>query len=165
MEKTAGYRNMLRDRLPTTANYALKWQKAKERWINHTYRNLIWVWSNKEDRRRVTKIILGIAKHYKPFDFRKSIDWDNLNKDETAYWERISSWVDWFENEYSSIKDEYETSVENGEDEFTIKVNIINNHLSELLPSEDASWDEKIAKYQYVDDLVNFLVKCFNNRI
>ena len=41
MNNTTGYKGMLRDRCPQVVNYALKWQKAKERWINHTYDKFI----------------------------------------------------------------------------------------------------------------------------
>ena len=35
--KKQGYKEMLRDRCPEVVNFALKWCKAKERWINHVY--------------------------------------------------------------------------------------------------------------------------------
>lgn len=165
MQKTAGYKGMLRDRIPQTTNYALKWQKAKERWIDHAYRSFIRIFCDKKDRDQATRIVLGLTSGYEPFNLEKSIDWDNLTPEEKAYWKRVSSWVDWFATEYANIKQAYETSRENGKDEFTIKVEIINAYLSALLPDENADWGEKIAKYQYVDDLVDFLIKCFNKRI
>ena len=160
MNNTCGYKGMLRDRCPATTNYALKWQKAKERWINHTYRNFIRIFCDKEERDRVTRIILG-GKNNNDFEFKKSIDWDNLSDEERSYWERVVTWIDWFDANYSVIKAEYKSSLEKGVDEFTIKVNIINNHLSDLLPDKQAEEDEKQAKYEYVDKLVDYLIKCF----
>lgn len=163
MNYTTGYKGMLRDRCPTVVNYALKWQKAKERWIDHTYRNFVKIFCDKNERYHVTRIILGIAKNERSFEFKKSIDWDNLTNEEKEYWERVLSWIDWFGANYSKIKTEYQSSLESGIDEFTIKVNIINNHLSSLLPNKNASEEEKQAKYDYVDKLVDYLIKCFNS--
>ena len=39
--KKLGYKEMLRDRCPKMVNYALKWRKAKEKWIDHVYSNFI----------------------------------------------------------------------------------------------------------------------------
>lgn len=165
MNNTTGYKGMLRDRCPTIINYALKWQKAKERWINHAYHNFISIFCSKEERNRVTRIILGIAKNNRDFEFKKSIDWDNLSTKEKEYWERVLSWIDWFDENYSVIKTEYQSSLDSGIDEFTIKVNIINSHLSELLPDVNADEEEKQAKYKYVDKLVDYLIQCFNEDI
>ena len=156
------YKELLRNRCPETVDYALKWQKAKTRWIDHTYRSFIRIFVDKEERYHVSRIILGIAKNHREFDFDKSIDWDNLSEEEQSYWERISSWIDWFENNYSTIKDEYKSSIRDGMSEFDIKVQIIQNHLSSLLPGEDISEEEKQAKYDYVNRLVDFLIKTFN---
>jgi hypothetical protein len=156
---------MLRDRCPTVVNYALKWQKAKERWIDHTYRNFIRIFCVKNERYHTTRMILGIAKNNRTFEFEKSIDWDNLSAEEKVYWKRVLSWVDWFNANYSVINTEYKSSLDSGIDEFTTKVNIISNHLSSLLPDETEDKEEKQAKYEYVDKLVNFLIRCFKGRI
>lgn len=165
MGKTTGYKGMLRDRCPTVVNYALKWQKAKERWVDHAYINFIKFYCDNNERKHVTRIILGIAKFYRNFEFNKSIDWDNLTPEETKYWKRVSSWVDWFMREYAYMENAYQISVKAGKDELDIKIELINNYLSALLPDKTASEDEKAAKYQYVDNLVNFLIKCFNGYV
>ena len=165
MGKTAGYKGMLRDRCPKVVDYALKWQKAKERWINHAYTNFIKFYCDKKERNRATRIILGIAKYYRNFEFDKSIDWDNLTPEDKTYWERISSWVNWFMKKYAYIENAYKISRDAGKDNFTIKVEIINGYLSALLPKEEETDEEKIAKYEYVDNLVDFLIKCFEGRI
>lgn len=158
-----GYKGMLRDRCPDVVNYALKWQKAKERWINHAYKNFIRIYTDNNERYHATRITLGIAKYYRNFEFDKSIDWDNCTDEEIIFWQRVSSWVQWFKKHYASIKKMYITSVESGKDEQTIKVNIVLKWLGSLLPTEDSTEEEKQAKYKYVDDLVDFLIKCFKH--
>lgn len=165
MNTSAGYKGMLRDRCPKVVDYALKWQKAKERWIDHAYVNFIKFYVDKNERNHATRIILGIAKFYRNFDFDKSIDWDNLSKEEEKYWKRISSWVNWFMQTYAYIENAYKISRDNGKAEFDIKVELITGYLSELLPTNDMTDEEKEAKYRYVDRLVDFLIKCFNNDV
>lgn len=165
MKKTTGYKGMLRDRIPYVVDCALKWQKAKERWIDHAYVNFIKFYCDNDERKRATKIVLGIAKFYKNFKFDKSIDWDNLSDEDILYWTRISSWVDWFTKKYAYMEAAYKNSRAIGKDEFDIKVEIINGYLSSLLPTQDMSEEEKQAKYEYVDRLVNFLMKCFEESI
>lgn len=165
MGKTTGYKGMLRDRLPKVVDYALKWQKAKERWIDHAYRNFINLYCDSDERYHTTRIILGIAKYYRNFEFDKSIDWDNLTPEEDAYWRRISSWVNWFRTQYAYMENMYSISLATGKDEFSIKVELITNYLSSLLPTPDMTEEEKQAKYKYVDKLADYLVKCFKESI
>lgn len=165
MKKTTGYKGMLRDRCPKTVNYALKWQKAKERWIDHAYNNFIKFYVKKEDRKNATRIILGISKFYRNFDFNKSIDWDNITEEETKYWKTVSSWVNWFRKYYAPIKSAYEISHEAGKNDFDIKVSIISRYLSALQPKNTDEESTKQEKYKYIDNLVDFLFKCFEERI
>lgn len=165
MNNTTGYKGMLRDRCPLVVNYALKWQKAKERWINHTYDKFIKIWTKKDDRNRTTRIILGISKFYRNFDFHKSIDWENLTQEDKAYWERVESWVQWFSKNYMYIENTYKNSRENGKNDFDTKVDIINRHLTAFFPTEDATIEEAEAQYEYIDNLTDFLFKCFQGRI
>lgn len=168
---------MLRDRVPKVVDYALKWQKAKERWINHTYRQFIGIYTSNEERKKATRIVLclrytkvgqGRNKHIKEeqfFEFDKSIDWDNLTEEEYVYWKRVSSWVEWFRTKYAYIEAAYKTSRSIGKNDKDIRVEIICDYLSALLPAQDVTDEEKEAMYQYVDNLVEFLIKCFENRI
>jgi hypothetical protein len=165
MRKATGYKEMLRDRLPQVVDYALKWQKAKERWIDHAYRNFIRLYCDNNERYHTTRIILGIAKYYRNFEFDKSIDWDNLMPEETAYWRRVSSWVRWFRTQYAYMENMYDISLKSGKSEFDIKVELINRYLSSLLPTPDMTEEEKQAKYTYVDKLVDYLIKCFRKSI
>lgn len=162
--RNAGYKSMLRDRCPEVVDYALKWQKAKERWVNHAYVNFIKFYVDNKEKNHATRIILGIAKFYRNFEFDKSIDWENLTDEETMYWKRVSSWVGWFMKNYAYIENMYNISRQTGKDEMNIKIQIINSYLSTLLPTEENSDEEKRAKYEYVDKLVNFLINCFEKR-
>lgn len=162
-KKSTSYREMLRDRCPKVVSYALKWQKAKEKWIDHAYKNFINIYVEKDERKHATRIILGIAKFYRNFDFHKSIDWDNLLPEDKAYWERVESWVDWFQKNYSYIQNVYEISRKAGKDELNTKVEIIDKWLYDLKPSPDDTEEVKQAKYDYIDALLDFLWKCFEH--
>lgn len=164
MKKT-GYKGMLRDRCPKVVDYALKWQKAKERWIEHAYNNFIKIYANKDNRNNATRIVLGIGRYYNNFDFDKSIDWNNITKEEGKYWETVSSWVRWFRTHYAYIEQTYRSSKDNGDDIMSTKIRIINGYLSRLLPDAEESEEVKQARYKYVDNLVDFLINCFENRI
>ena len=59
----------------------------------------------------------------------------------------------------------YEASRIAGKNDFEIKVEIIKGYLSALLPKETDDEELKQAKYKYVDNLVEFLINCFNKRI
>lgn len=165
MSKSTGYKAMLRDRCPKVVNYALKWQKAKERWIDHAYNQFIKIYVAKKERDHTTRIILGIAKFYRNFNFDKSIDWENLTPEEKEYWKTVSSWVYWFCSNYAYMENAYQISRKAGKDEMEIKVDLICSYLGELLPDKNADEETQQAKFTYVDNLVDFLVKCFNGRI
>ena len=156
---------MLRDRCPKVVDCALKWQKAKERWIDHTYNRFIKIYANKDNRNNATRIVLGIGKKHKEFDFDKSIDWDNIAEEETEYWKRVSSWVTWFMKNYAYIEQTYRSSQDHNDDIMTTKIKIINGYLSKLLPEAEEDEKSKQIKYKYVDDLVDFLINCFENNI
>ena len=165
MRNINGYKGMLRDRCPKVVDYALKWQKAKERWIDHAYANFIKFYVANSERNHATRIVLGIAKYYKNCDFDKSIEWNNLTREETEYWKRVSSWVRWFTKQYGYVENLYEISKKAGKDEMAIKVAIINGYLSALLPDKEAEEDEKQAKYEDVDRFVDYLINCFEGHI
>ena len=63
MEKSTGYREMLRDRMPRMLDLALKWRKGKERWLDHVYENHIKVVS-KDKRSICVKQCLGLKQKY-----------------------------------------------------------------------------------------------------
>jgi hypothetical protein len=107
-KQNTSYKAMLRDRLPLLINLALKWCKAKECWINHVYDNFINVFTEKDQRYEATRIVLGISSKYRNFDFKKTIAWENLTKEEADSWEAVRSWVTWFQNYAPQIKDRYD---------------------------------------------------------
>lgn len=163
MKKT-GYKEMLRDRCPAVVDCALKWQKAKERWIEHAYTRFICIYLDSKERYNATRIILGLSKKNRNFEFDKSVDWDNLSYEEKVYWKRVSLWVNWFQENYAYIENAYETSRKVGKDEYNIKVELIRDYLSDFLPDKHESKEVKTAKYNYVDKFVNYLISCFEGK-
>lgn len=175
--KKLGYRKMLRDKCPKVIDYALKWQKAKEKWIEHAYnyfikllgeetKNSKIIRSEKDNKRHVINMLLGIKKgKHRNFDFSKSIDWDNLTEEDTIYWERVTTWVNWFSTKYAYIENAYDISKKAGKSDLDIRIEIINDYLTALMPSRGAPEEEKQAKYEYVDKLVEFLIKCFEKKL
>ena len=176
--KKLGYREMLRDRCPKVIDYALKWQKAKEKWIEHAYNYFVKLYGDElnnkgniirttsQNKRHCINMLLGIKKG-KPveFDFRKSIDWDKLSDEDTAYWERVYKWVNWFRTKYAYIENGYINSKKVGRDELSCKIEIINGYLGWLMPNEKHSEEEKQAKYEYVNKFVDYLIECINGKI
>lgn len=176
--KKLGYREMLRDRCPKVIDYALKWQKAKEKWIDHAYNYFVKLHvdeidkdnkikcSAKDNKRHVINLLLGIKKgKTREFDFSKSIDWDNLTEEDTAYWKRVVSWVNWFRTNYAYIENTYNISKQVGKNDVDIQVEIIHNYLMWLMPNETHSKEEKQAKYDYVNKFVDYLIECINGKI
>ena len=141
--ETNGYKGMLRDRLPKTVDIALKWCKAKERWINHTYDNFIGIFSENKEKDNATKVILGISTRYKSFDFHKTIMWDNMTDLEISYWKNVESWVNWFRTNYIYIQNEVNNSLILGVEINVIKQKIKKNFLSQL----DEEWQDKLCNY------------------
>lgn len=56
-----GYRQMLRDRMPLCLDLALRWCKAKERWIDLVYNTII-KRHPQQQRSRMVKVVLGIKQ-------------------------------------------------------------------------------------------------------
>nr|DAS39447.1 MAG TPA: hypothetical protein [Caudoviricetes sp.] len=141
--ETNGYKGMLRDKLPKTVDIALKWCKAKERWINHTYDNFIGIFSENKEKDNATKVILGISTRYKSFDFHKTIMWDNMTDLEISYWKNVESWVNWFRTNYIYIQNEVNNSLILGVEINVMKQKIKKNFLSQL----DKEWQDKLCNY------------------
>ena len=165
MKNKTGYKQMLRDRVPKVVNFALRWCKAKEAWLNHVYSNWIWIYKSNEERLKVTKTLLGLDKKPREFKFADTILWDNLSKDEEKRWKSIVSWVSWFQKEYQFIENEYSISMKNGYDIVDIKRGIMINHLYDMCPT--AEDDAKTRKYKNkkINEFVDFLIDCFEDRI
>lgn len=137
-----GYKGILRDRVPTVVNFALKWCEMKNAWVEHVYNAFIKMYKEKEDRERAVKIILGLSKKGLPvnFDFAKTIDWDNMTDEEKTKWEWCEQWVQWFQQMFLYIHNVYKNNSE--ADEAFIK-EIKTRYLNTL----DAQTADNLAKY------------------
>lgn len=107
-----GYKEMLRDRITKmqAVDLALKYCKAKTKWIDYVYNRYIKIFVSKEHRNQTVRIILGISGKYRNFDFHTTIDWDNLEfeqrTEEIKYWKRVEEWVKWFSDSLAYIEDD-----------------------------------------------------------
>lgn len=68
---------MLRDRMPKILDLALRYCKAKERWIDYVYNNMVKKMS-KEKRSTVVKKILGIKQQYKRQEIYDAVKYGEL---------------------------------------------------------------------------------------
>lgn len=143
--KTAqgGYKAMLRDRVPRTVDLALKWCKAKERWIEYVYYTYIWWIKEKDARDFQTRSILGIAKGNREFKFETTIEWNNLTKEEREYWEKVQEWVDWFEKGLTPIIESYKFHLRKGDSSEYTKLSICEAYLNKLTPE----WQDKLYNH------------------
>lgn len=132
---------MIRDRVPIVIEFALKWCKAKERWIDHVYKHFVNIYVDKEERKRAVHAVLEIRKGKSYMNFHKSIFWDHFEStdEEIEYWEWVEGWVKWFTTYFKYMYHMYENSV--NETEFKKKI------LSSFLKNTDKSEQEKLANY------------------
>ena len=165
MITNTGYRNMLRDRVPRMVNLALKWCKCKEKWLDHVYKNWIWMYSSKDMRNSVTRDLLGLDIHGKAtkFNFEDTILWDNLTEEETKYWKGISSWVSWFRKQYQYVENTYTVSLQAGHNISEIKLEIMQDYLSDMCPTTEDSTEVREQKNKYINNFVDFLIESFEN--
>ena len=153
---------MLRDRVPKFVSFALKYCKAKEAWLDHVYKNFIWVYVSKKERLAETRRVLGITNPKRPnFVFEDTIDWDNLDQEEKAYWENVASWVSWFTKTVPLIEDEYKISKLKTDDIVDLKRTIMLNWLSKYFPTKEDDAKTRKKKNKFINELVDFLIDCF----
>ena len=79
-----GYKQMIRDRMPLMLDLALKWCKAKERWINYVYDNVVKRYP-KDKRSIVVKQILGIKQRWKRqeiYDQLRYVEFKSVTKEQ-----------------------------------------------------------------------------------
>ena len=150
---------MLRDRCPKVVSLALKYCKAKETWLDHVYKSWIWIYQSKEERLEATKTLLGNKS--KPFCFEDTIDWENLNDEQKAYWKGISGKVSWFQNKYAYIQNAYSISKSKGYKIEDIKYEIMLSFMLEMCPSSQDSAETKKKKNKEVNELADFLINSF----
>lgn len=167
MKKNTGYKEMLRDRCPRVVSLALKWSKAKEEWLDHVYHNFIWILKDNKERLNATKTILGIDKKGKVhLKFEDTILWDNLSKDEKKKWKKIVFWVSWFKENHLLIQNNaYDVSKKLGKDILSIKYEIMNNYLGFMFPTKKDTQEEREKKNKEINELLDFLIDSFENRI
>lgn len=125
---------MLRDRCPETVDLALKWCQSKTKWVEHVYSNFIGIYIGKDERHEAARIVLGIQKKDRHFEFSKTINWDDLSKEELEYWTYVKGWVNWFTSNHLDMQQYYQT---NGKDA------LIRKYLSTL----DEDTRQQLADY------------------
>lgn len=156
---------MLRDRCPKVVSHALKWCKAKEKWLDYVYKEQIWVLSSKKDRLHQTKAILGLTGKNPKFVFDETIFWEGLNRSEYNYWKTVSGWVHFFVTKYAYIENTYKISKEKGKTIEELKIEIINKWFIDLCPTTEDSDEQKAEKTLYVNNLTDYLIDCFENNV
>ena len=158
---------MLRDRTPKLVNFALKWCKVKEAWLDHVYKNWIWIYVDNKERLEATRRVLGykypkdMKNKERFFNFEDTIAWESLTAEEKVSWKNVAKWVSWFCSTVPIIKDEYEISVNKGTDIVDIKRGIMLNHLYCYLPTKEDSEETRKEKNAYVNSLTDYLIDCF----
>lgn len=156
---------MLRDRCPKLVIFALKWCKATNAWLDHVYKSWIWMYASNKERLNATKNILGYDENKRQFEFEDTIDWNNLSFDETIEWKKISAWVSWFVKCYDYVKNDYDISLKVGKSIQEVKYDIMIKYLSDMCPTAEDSTEVRQEKNKYINNFVDFLIDCFENRI
>lgn len=160
MKNNTSFREMIRDRCPEVVSLALKWCKAKEKWLDYVYKERVWILKSKKERLKATKALLDLESKHRNFDFKSTIVWENLQGDELKFWKQVAIIVDFFVTNYAYIKNGYNISVESGKSLKDRKVEVI-QQMSQFYPTEDDSDEEKDRKSQFVNDLADYLIDCF----
>ena len=153
---------MLRDRCPKLVSLALKYCKVKEAWLDHVYKNFIWLYVSNEERLAATRRILGYHDN-KPreFKFEDTILWDNLTPKERKKWKNVQSRVSWFQRVVPYIENEYEISKKSGADIVDIKYGIMLNWLYEMCPTKEDNDKTREKKNKEINNLVDLLINYF----
>jgi dihydroorotate dehydrogenase len=146
-------------------------------WLDHVYKNSIWIYSSKKERLNATRLVLGYKGEQREFRFEDTINWSNLSSAEEKCWRDVSKWVSWFCKEYSYIENDYTNSLKMGHDVAEIKYDIMIRHicntnklvdyeiLNILCPNTEDSAKVRKEKNKRINDFVDFLIDCFENRI
>lgn len=138
-----GYKAMIRDRVPSTVDLALRWCKAKTRWVEYVYYTYAWFLEDKENRDYQVRCILGLAKNCRSFDFDNTIEWKDLSKEELEYWTGVSKWVKWFTQSVIPISESYKTHLLKGDDSEYTKRSICEAYMNKLSPE----WQDKLYEH------------------
>ncbi len=156
---------MLRDRLPRYVSDALKWCKVKEAWLDHVYKNFIWLYSSNEERLAQTRSVLGYKEHLpREFKFEDTIDWQNLDDAETKRWKEVQQWVSWFTTTVPCIEDDYISYKNKGLTTETIKYTLMLKWFKWLFPTTEDSAKTIEKKNKDINAILDYLIDCFENR-
>jgi hypothetical protein len=156
---------MLRDRLPRYVSDALKWCKVKEAWLDHVYKNFIWLYSSNKERLAQTRRVLGYNDNLpREFKFEDTIDWQNLDDNETKHWKEVKQWVSWFTKTVPNIEDDYISHKKKGLDTSTIKYALMLKWFKWLFPTTEDSAKTIEKKNKDINAILDYLIDCFENR-
>lgn len=168
-----GYKRMVRDKMPLMLSLALIWCKAKERWIDYVYDNIVKKYPIKK-RSVVVKQILGIKQRWKRseiYDQMKYVELipvtkervDNIPKSELYM--KFSDTIDWNE---LSLNDpdmyEYWKAVASWVNWFStmhISIEDTYQHSLKWAISKEDVIPILMSKYGIDRKLVEFLIKSF----
>lgn len=168
-----GYKSMLRDRMPLVLDLALRWCKAKNRWINYVYDNTIKKYSESK-RSTVVKTILGIKQQYKRQQIYDQIKYSELKPvtkeqvnqiPKSELYMRFKDTIDW---QKLSVEDpdmySYWKVIADWVDWFSKSYTSIEstyNHSKQWKLDKDEVIPILMAKYGIDRKLTEFLIKSF----
>jgi hypothetical protein len=178
IKMASGYRQMLCDRMPQTLDIALRWCKAKNKWVDYVYDHFIQKYPQNE-RSRAVKQVLGLTNYYNideiimffrirgmkqsnnipkeelKLSFKDTMNWEELagrDVNELNNWKAINSWVVWFKCWYSYIESTVKISIKNGKVYSEICKEIEYKYLIKI---EDTSNREKLSAF-LVDNIKKY---------
>lgn len=168
-----GYKGMLRDRMPLILDLALRWCKAKDRWIDYVYDS--YIKKQAKDKRSIAvKTILGIKQKWKRQEiydrikyselkpitkeqvdkipksalfltFNDTIEWEKLSKEEPDMYEYWKIVGEWV-NWFSCSH---------------LKIENTYKHSRQWGMSEDEIVPIIMSKYSIDNKLAKYLIKSF----
>lgn len=168
-----GYKEMLRDRMPLMLDLALRWCKAKERWINYAYDNVIK--KNPRDKRSIAvKVILGIKQKWKRQEIYdqlryvelKPVTREQVNKiPKSALCLKFQDTINWRKlSEEDPDMYDYWKTVASWVEWFSTSHLVVENtydHCKQWGMSDDEIVPILMSKYGIDSKLANYLIKSF----
>ena len=155
---------MLRDRLPRYVSDALKWCRAKETWLDHVYKNFIWLYKDNKERLAQTRLVLGYKENLpREFKFEDTIDWQNLDNAETKRWTEVQQWVSWFTTTVPCIEEDYDSLKNKGKTMLEIKQTLMTKWFSWLFPTKEDTAKIIEKKNRDINAILDYLIDCFEN--
>lgn len=168
-----GYKGMLRDRMPLMLDLALRWCKAKQRWIDYVYDKFVKKYP-KERRGVIVKTLLGIKQQYKRQDIYDhmryvkldlSVSMDQVNSiPKSELFMSFRDTLDWEELSKEEGMVTYWATVESWVQWFKESHAYIENsyQISRKLGKDDATIKASLmAEYGLESKLIDYLIKSF----